>query len=297
MRVLSESIAELFLLSRAELLVTQQSSHFSTMAALLIWARTGAAQPAAALRYLDASLIAAGVVSTSLLHGSLNGTSALAPSRAHERWVGHTRRFLEGLPLSPSSVRVAPAGSLSGGARAPPDVYLPSVRLAMAEGIPLFPGDLFYREARRWGGAGGQVWPGECPLEPLEPLDPLEGAARQRTPEALRELISVNINHGADHNDLHPGQSERCWRAAAGALRRLRSVPVSRPSGGAPAVSIEDLEDVISGNLAAYGSQSCFPYSMDAASLMRFYRNNLGTPRWWAGKWKDKGAKRGHAEG
>ena len=55
MMVLFEAIEDLYLLSHVDVFVAQMSSHFSTVAALLIWARTGAADLSNVL-YLDSQL-------------------------------------------------------------------------------------------------------------------------------------------------------------------------------------------------------------------------------------------------
>ena len=55
MMVLFEAIEDLYLLSHVDVMVAQMSSHFSTVAALLIWARTGAADLSNIL-YLDSQL-------------------------------------------------------------------------------------------------------------------------------------------------------------------------------------------------------------------------------------------------
>ena len=65
-------------------------------AALLIWARTGAADTDTVV-FLDQALVAHGTIECTFLLRPLNRTSAIDPRRGHERWLHQTRLFLEGL--------------------------------------------------------------------------------------------------------------------------------------------------------------------------------------------------------
>ena len=253
LRVLLESITDLYLLSHGELLVTQGTSHFSTMALALLWARTRAAGAPRRAVLLDAAALASGALQNSWLHGSLNGTAALPPGAGWQRWASHSRRFFEGLhsPLhAPGFDPAAPGATL----------------LGTADGLPLFPGGAFYREAARWlGGAApgappAPVWPGECPL----PRAPGESA--------YAHAVSL-VNFGADHSDPHPGQAARCWEAALVLLRR----ELRRPGAGAGSrAQLVELEDVLTGNLAALRASSNFPYAMDKRKVSEFLAVNVG---------------------
>lgn len=262
MRVLLESIADLYMLSHTDHLVSQGSSHFSTLAAMLIWARTGGVAAPSRCTYLDEGLIAEGIVQTSYLHGSLNGTAHIAPGRGHERWASHSRRFFEGLTVPERSQ------STDGALRASSTFSIdgPEMRLALVDGLPLFPGDTFYREARRWlGGHEGEgreapIWAGECPLQRLP---------RQRAHDYIIELI----NHGADHSDLHPSQAAKCWSEAGRVLQDATQDGIGDPVEPDQAAN---LQDVIVGNLAAQRAGNSFPYSMPKESVATFLRINVG---------------------
>jgi hypothetical protein len=269
MRVLSEAAADLYLLSAPGVgtLVTQASSHFSTMAVLLLWARSAARDPASAYVYLDDAPVSEGTLQCSLLHGALNGTAAVPPGRGGERWLSHTRRFVEGLHDA------ATADSGSGAAF---DVASPSLRLGLVDGLPLFPGDTFYREAARWTGAApppSHVWPGECPLAP-----PATGGT-PLTATQLREHVAALVNTGADHSDLHPGQAVRCWRAAE-ALLTAAAHPSAAAADSLPSDAVAQLLDVVEGNLRATLTQHCFPYAgLPRDKVARFLELNLGRRR------------------
>ena len=273
MRVLAESIEDLFQLAHSDVLVAQGSSHFSTLAALLMWARTGAADPLERVIYLDQELIEEGIVQSSLLHGSLNGTSAIAPGRGWERWHSHTRRFLEG--ITPPQIDAEAGGGDVDPFPPATSSSASAYRLHMEEGLPLFPSDVFYREALRWTGHSVaaadalSIWPGECPL-----LFP--SSSSSTVVGYLKQAIMQNINHGADHSDPHPGQAMRCWGHAQWLMAQLSSAPASASAEVASPPSLADLEDVLTGNMAALRTSDCFPYSMTPRQVARFLRINVG---------------------
>ncbi len=60
MRVMVEAIEDLWILSLSDALIAQGSSYFSTLAAVLIWARTGCDGAPDRVVYLDAIDIASG---------------------------------------------------------------------------------------------------------------------------------------------------------------------------------------------------------------------------------------------
>eukprot|EP01042_Synura_sphagnicola_P027058 gene27058-34951_t len=123
MRVLLESIEDLYLLSQCDALIAQGSSHFSTLAALLIWARTlgydtfqptsftpltsSPSTPEYLLRvhFLDQDGIRAGFTPTGFLHGMnlLNGTVGVdtrSVDSGIRRWQVHTAGFQTALPAA-----------------------------------------------------------------------------------------------------------------------------------------------------------------------------------------------------
>lgn len=253
MRVLRESIEDLFLLSQCDNIVTTASSHFSVLAAMLIWARTGAADPSPV--FLDSALVDSGEIQTAFLHGSLNRTSSVPPHRAHERWASHQRRFMEGMNVVPQ------------GADAAAFAAMPLGRFANVDGLPWMPDAVFRAEARRWVGNYTEpmrVWPGECPL-PRE--------AGQRDLDYISELINL----GTDHDDLHPNQAVLCWSRAAQVLRamRKRGKRVLKAASGNP-LTIAELLDVAVGNIDAHAKDKTFPYSMGSDAIKRFAKLNFG---------------------
>lgn len=214
MRVLLESIEDLYLLSRCERLVAQGSSHFSTLAALLIWARTGVRQIENVNVYLDAPSIAAGFTPTAYLHGMnlLNGTHGVDttnPAAGRQRWQMHTFSFISGLKTDLiDNTQLYPDGAF----------LAPQNWMQLVEGLPRLPEKIFYWEARSWLGRGkrGQQhtyepsWPGHCPADMPRGHDPTMFAG-------------AVVNLGVDHlGASHTGQALQCWQVA---LQALETIP------------------------------------------------------------------------
>ena len=258
MRVLMESIEDLYLLSLGDALVTQESSHFSTMAALLMWARNGAAAAPGSVAYVDGAAVREGIVQCAYLHGALNRTAAVPRGRGGERWESHKRRFMEA--LGEDGADPLPHLGLSA------HVFGIGGPFGIVDGLPAMPGVVFDNEVRRWIArpdiAPRVPWTGECPLKPPAGDD----AA------SLLAYTTALINHGATHHDMHPGQSIRCWQAAIEALSQCAS------AGGTPIEpnTIDQIDEVIRGNLRAVAADHMFPYSMKPEEVCRFMRRNFG---------------------
>lgn len=94
MQVQLEAIEDLYFLSHTSVVVTQASSHFSTVAALLSWARTGVRDWTSAV-YVDAEGIAGGQIQPSLVSATLN-SSRYVPDWPL-RWMLATTKFIEGI--------------------------------------------------------------------------------------------------------------------------------------------------------------------------------------------------------
>ena len=102
------------------------------------------------------------------LHSPPWHAQALDPLHAHQRWVSHTRRFLEGMPYTAPKPAAPPPPPPPGGRRkrrkavAVFSAEAPELRLGMYRGggggggralLPSFPEHVFETEARRWLGA------------------------------------------------------------------------------------------------------------------------------------------------
>lgn len=295
MRVLAESVEDLYLLGQADALVTQASSHFSTMAALLVWARTGGAGAPASVAFVDAAAVEDGVVQCAYLHGALNRTAHVPPGRGGERWESHKRRFMEALALDGAD----PAPHLRHSAA----VFGVGGPFRLSAGLPAMPPAVLDNEVRRWlGRPVGEVprvpWTGECPL-PWPGADAGGSSGAPPADAAPADLLSFAVeltNHGAAHHEWHPGQAVLCWRAARAAVARAVA-----GSGGDPAalrfgaVTAADLDDVLDGNLRATQSEHMYPYSMRAGEVCAFWRQNLG--RGHAGCPPEEGADAGAEAG
>lgn len=188
MRVLLESIEDLYLLSKCDALIAQGSSHFSTLAALLIWARTlgyDTFQPTTftpltsspstpeylqRIHFLDEDGIRAGFTPTGFLHGMnlLNGTVSVdtrSVDSGIRRWQVHTAGFQTALPESaqltwayPTAHRALQDSITRYWASQPqlfePDGWLdnPIRRIHLEHHLPQMQRDLFYLETRHWLG-------------------------------------------------------------------------------------------------------------------------------------------------
>ena len=245
MRVLAESIEDLYLMALADDVITTANSHYSSMAALLSWARTGAAHVERSV-FVDEEEIASGELQNAFLHGAYNGTSPIPPHRAHERWQSMHNRFVESLPLTVITPRNLTRG------------------LHAEAGLPVMPRRILYRETARWLGDTSilPIWPGECP--------------RPRTRRGTaREHISELINVGAEHHEaFHYHQAGNCWRQAAHVLATVRA----RSASTFTADAAFTYTDVITGNLKAAAHAVMQPYVAAPENLAYFIQLNVALP-------------------
>ena len=261
MDVFYESLEDLYLLAHCTRLATTSSSHFSTFATMLMWATTGVAG-VTATAFLDKTGIDEGSLQSAFLHGALNGTTRAEPGV--RRWSAHTTRFIEGSWEATSEEALFEPGAVS-------------VRIHNEDSLPYLAPDVFWPEVLRWSsqsvcGSGCtsfhiphslpcrrayvqdvlRVWPGECPVT-------------RKDNQTELNLIGENINFGAEHTERlkqHFHQAIKCW---AEAYRILQSLPAEY--SGASAHSIEQIRDVLQGNLQAVRSQQMDPYSYTSQHL------------------------------
>lgn len=203
MRVMYEAIEDLFFLSQCEGLVAQGSSHYSTLAALLIWAGTGARDRNKNVLFLDERKIDAGYVPTAFLHGMnlLNGTQSLDDTsvRPDERWTIHTKYFVTALEKSRiQAVKLSYS------------LYSPSNRIRLIDSLPRLPDKIFYNEASTWVQKKFKpVWPGQC----VPHTHPIVSEI------SVVDFISLVINEGVEQLGMsHEGQALFCWKFALDAL-------------------------------------------------------------------------------
>ncbi len=208
MQVMFEAVQDIYFLSQCDALVTQGSSHFSTLASLLIWARTGAKHIDKNVLFLDQRRIELGFIPTAFLHGMnlLNGTQSVDESKSTgaQRWAAHTQYFISGLPnkqINKVNINYNPWSDES--------------RMKLVRGLPHLPEKVFSTEAKLWIGRKYKpVWPGNCPGEYGNPH------SAGLTP--LQYITSV-INEGVEHLGMsHEGQALQCW---SDALHVLEAYP------------------------------------------------------------------------
>jgi hypothetical protein len=201
MRVLYESVEDMYLLSRCDALIGQGSSHFSTLAAMLVWAKSGAEEVSSTVHFLDADDIETGKIPTALLHGMnlLNGTHGSKDKDAGEkRWNLHTVSFITGMKAS-----------MQGNVQSDFNPWAPENMMRMLNGLPHLPEKVFYTEAKSWIATGKYKphWPGSCP-------------GKIRKNEDITQYAANTINLGVEHLDAsHTGQALQCWADAAEAIQ------------------------------------------------------------------------------
>jgi hypothetical protein len=239
LRVYLESIEDLYILSRCTALIGQGSSHYSTLAALLIVAGHGTKNLDNRLDYLDKRGIASGVTPTAYLHGMnlLNGTNAMdsaAVKSGAQRWTVHSNHFVSGLPADK-------AGSFGHKVRLTFDPWSPDNRIHIKDGLPHINDQLFYLEARTWLGSFGKYkpsLPGHCP-------GPM--STKEANPLVY---IAENINLGVEHLQLsHNSQAMQCWSDAMAALAKLPPFTGSGPQVEQQNRHLEDMKSVANGNM------------------------------------------------
>jgi hypothetical protein len=217
----------------SEAIVSQGSSHFSTLAAALVWARTGCVAAQERILFLDWDGMIEGRTPTAYLHGrsfsvmfccsccccfvldnsfaqhplssnwiSSTGTNLkssqykLSPTEPGvRRWKIHTGRFISGLP---QVIQGSAEISLDY------DPWDASHRIHMRKGIPHIDNDVFAREAGTWLGRPFEpVWPGSCRASQTAADDPYV-------------YVSNQINAGAEHfSESHFAHASFCFSHAA----------------------------------------------------------------------------------
>jgi hypothetical protein len=251
MRVLLESIEDIYLLSQCEVLIGTGSSHFSTLASLLVLARTGS-KFANSILFLDQATIDTGVIPTAFLHGMnlLNGTHGIVGDDGSERWNMHYKSFITALPLV-SSYRTANEVRLDF------DLWSRENAMTIRQGLPHVPEKVFYLEAMTWLGYGTgshgnkykPTMPGHCPGRIKNIMD--------------TELIAVTINLGVEHLERsHNGQALQCWSDAIVALQALQAKKKANPKAFAipGKLNLEEMLDIAVGNAKSLRSMRYIDY-------------------------------------
>lgn len=239
MIALFEAIEDLYLLSFTDHLICQMSSHFSTLASLLIWARTGATDPHI-IAFLDLKAATKGDTECSFLHGQTNGTTALGHDQGFERWISHTRRFLEGFSnlngLTNTQHTIAENIDL---------------RVDLKDHLPCYPDDVFDKESKRWSGGRlekgypVQIWSGECPLHNKDHND-------------VSIYIANLINWGAEQSNVHPNQAMLCWKEASLLLYKCEVKKTCKINES----KFKDYNEVLRENIKALQGREMFPFSL-----------------------------------
>jgi hypothetical protein len=300
MRVLLESVEDIALLALADVQVSQATSHFSTLGALLSWARTGAPRAGADVLFLDHDGIASGQFITGFLHGALNRTSLVLPELGWARWELLKRKFMEAIPLDGSEPHPVKGGK--GGRGGAP--FAAGGAFKLVGGLPLMPPAVVEFETRTWlgeEGTSGACVPGHAPSRAVRPRGsegrglpaadcppstrwaPWVGACPRPLPRtaagnatALVAHIIHLIDMGASHNEWHPGQSVACWLSGLEMVHKLRAVAGPDFRYGDAQMPIEEIVDVLQGNLKAVAREHMFPYARSSEHTSQLMKDNLG---------------------
>ena len=302
MRALFEALEDMYLLSLMDFFVGTLSSHYSTHVAMLVWARKGAINPAQEVAFLDRDYVESGFHENSYFLFIMR--PLLKPWEGRNRWIHHTRRFLEGL----TNYNVHTGLNSTVGEE-------PLYRIRMVDQLPWVPTEAFRRETLRWmGGAisppaiappasvkhddgddgdegdegdegdagsadlpitGRGIWPGECPLDPaLTRSIHTHLTAEKITLDDVMMDIATLLNFGADHHEIHHNQAIRCWRQAADLLRMLRAAVKS--SDTVALNTIKDYEEVAAGNIHTLAASRMSPFSNGEYEIKKLLKDNFG---------------------
>ncbi len=196
MRVLYESIEDLYFLSQCDSLVTQGTSYYSTLAGFLIWARIGETNPSHSLLLLDKDNTVLGRTPSAylpLFHDTVKPSSNLYKN-GEERWIQHTQYFISGLDSDP-------APGVISNAIEEIDPWESNNRLKIVNGLPRIPDKVFYIESKSWLGNTSSMWKGKCRYH------------SEISIESAIDYITWNVNQGVDHWEMkHGAEAINCWR-------------------------------------------------------------------------------------
>jgi hypothetical protein len=234
LRVYLESIEDLYILSRTQSLIGQASSHFSTLAALLMVAASGTKDIEKRLEFLDMKSIMSGVTPTAFLHGMniLNGTNAMDSTKLKtgagmQRWVIHTTHFISGIPN-----HEYPQVKLSF------DPWSMKNIIHIENGLPHINEQVFYLEARTWLGNWKYkpTIPGHCYSTPQ---------GNQNFVAFLADVINLGVEH---LQYSHNAQAMQCWSDALNVLKST-SRAVTTQLNSIPQDNLENMKNVAYGNM------------------------------------------------
>ena len=267
---------DLYFLSHMDHLVGTMSSHFTTQAAMLIWARTGA-MDISNVHFLDWELIQGGRIECTFLLRPLNRTNAIDPSRAHERWIHHTRLLVEGL---------SHVNSTSGRAVQQLVAENEDWRVRLEDMLPTVPNEVVVKETSRWMGrfVADRLWPGEC-VSTAEAdrsayvEEVVNGAGNRDAVAAYMLEVGNLINWGAEQSNYHPNQAIRCWDMAQDLMKGVKMILKKHPkydSNRQLAREIKEHTEVLRNNMVALSEREMYPYSLSDQKLKVILSRNFG---------------------
>ena len=253
--VLYEAIEDIYLLSQSNIFIGTLSSHFSTVVALLVWAKNGVENPLRDVYILDELMVKKGNIESSFLLRPLNRTDLLERDQGHERWIHHTRLLLEG--LSHINITISPYEIIVG--------ENPLYRVYMEEYLPTVSQFILEKETYRWMGNPiyGKIWPGECDRDEYY-IKKIKNM--KEYDKLVTEMVSF-VNWGAEQSSRHPNQAMRCWKQAKSLLIIINNYIKKKYIYKKDKV-IFDSEEILNGNVKALMAKEYYPYGYGKKKLM-----------------------------
>eukprot|EP01041_Mallomonas_annulata_P002553 gene2553-4986_t len=307
MRVLLESIEDLFYLSKTDVLITQMTSHYSTYATLLI------------------KEVSEGSLHCAFIHSGAN-LSAIPAGRGAERWNRLTHKFFQGLSedycdanldinftlnefqqqmfkqdrcssinnTSKSNNNIVDnmkqfgSSSYTSSSTSSEDSCLEPIlfntgsdrfRLRMEDNLPMFPHSAFEIEVQGWLGTVESELPegnnedreGKESRESSFTIWPGECPLTKRPGQSMREYVIDLINHGSDHHRYHTNQAMRCWNKALDILLKTKKRLLKMNTE-----EYSSILNILEENMKTLRLEKMFPYSMGEEKMNHFYEIQFG---------------------
>jgi hypothetical protein len=218
LRIMVESIEDIYLLSLCDIVIGSGSSYYSSVSALLMWAHPTVTPVSIVysdrVLFLDQSQIDNGHIPTAYLPfdhrvDTRDDDPNTLLTSGSLKWEFETTSFITGLKDSQfqyAGLDINP--------------WSPDYRMAMHNKLPQLPDKLFYLESNAWlaDRPYAPVLRGHCPL-PFAPKHSSDRRTGGKIVEELLEYVTSVVNLGVEHYQAeHPNMALKCWYQAADAL-------------------------------------------------------------------------------
>jgi len=295
LRVLYEGVEDMYYLAHNHMLFTQMTSHFSTYAVMLSWARFGAKNPLSTV-FLDYQQVEQGKLHCAMLMANIPTRTEYRSGYEEQRWIEQTLYFYEGLSVTEAEEKNITTPlyltlSQSQYIREETESYIMTqadeenkinneintdndikhkdskpfllfditntkyFRMFLKENIPQLPQRSFELESRRWLGNDDRK------------IWPGECPLERKKNQSVQDYVTVLLNFGADRYLRLENQGIKCWRLA---LEIIKEQEEDGEDG------FDDAKEIALNNLETVQKRRMCPYSMGKESIMRFYFNSIG---------------------